>query len=605
MEKANTSGPRYIFDIEANGFLDDVTKVHCIVLKNADTGEVHETSVEAALGMMYVASELIGHNIISYDIPVLEKLHSFKFKGQVTDTFIMSKIAYPNLKDRDDKDIRRQRIRMPLKLKGRHGLEAWGYRVKLNKGDYKKEMEAKGLDPWSHWSPEMQEYCVNDVLVTERVYAACLKVGIPLDAFQLEFNVQQIIFNQIQCGYGFLTEDAEELERDLRMKIADMTNELTTLFPAFYMPDGKVQKYKKTMRYKGELREEGAEYQKVKLTVFNPGSRSHIANRLIHKYGWKPKQFTDGGQPKVDEDVLKKLKYPEAKQLAHYFEVKKLMGMLADGDNSWLKYVKEGRIHGALDINGTTTFRGAHSKPNIGQVPSAKAFMGPECRRLFGPWRKGWVQCGMDASGLELRCLGHYLARHDGGEYGRIVVDGDIHQYNADKVNLTREQAKRVIYAWLYGSGFGLLGELLGGKPADGKRFSQALLKEVKGLKDLVDGVKCAAKSKGYLKCIDGRRVYIRSDHSALNFLLQSAGAIICKMWMVEVHRIANERIPGKFEQMAWVHDEFQFQCEDVVVAHKLGKIGQEAIKNVERKIKWRVPLASDYQVGENWYDCH
>jgi DNA polymerase I-like protein with 3'-5' exonuclease and polymerase domains len=203
---------------------------------------------------------------------------------------------------------------------------------------------------------------------------------------------------------------------------------------------------------------------------FNPGSRNHIAYWLKRKYNWEPLVYTDSGEPQLDEDVLKSLPYPEASFLLEYFLVDKRLGQIAEGEQAWLKCVDaDGRIHGYINGNGAVTSRMSHSKPNLAQVPRVGSPYGQECRSLFTA-QFGWNLVGIDASGLELRMLAHYLARYDGGEYVKAILEGDIHSFNMNALGLTdRNKSKTFIYAWLYGAGDEKLGLITDTGPKVGR----------------------------------------------------------------------------------------------------------------------------------------
>lgn len=351
----------------------------------------------------------------------------------------------------------------------------------------------------------------------------------------------------------------------------------------------------------------------MKTVVFNPNSRDHISNRLMKIYGWKPVDRTPSGKPKVDETVLSKLPYPEAKKLAEYMMIQKIIGMLAEGDNAWLKLQKDGRIHGSIITNGAVTGRATHSRPNVGQVPSVKKPLGAACRELFGTY----PQLGCDVSGLELRMLGHFMALHDNGEYAREVIEGDIHTINQKAAGLpTRDHAKTFIYAFLYGAGNGKIGSIVGKSPMVGGKLRKKFLTKVPALKRLQSGVQAACETRGHLKGLDGRILHIRSSHAALNTLLQSAGALVCKQWIVEFVRLLKQH--GLYQTdvkiVAWVHDELQIEISENLVCSEenedelrslVGDICVEAIERAGAHFNLRVPLTGEYKIGNNWKDCH
>ena len=295
--------------------------------------------------------------------------------------------------------------------------------------------------------------------------------------------------------------------------------------------------------------------------------------------------------------------------------LQKRIGQLAEGDQAWLKQVRKGRIHGSVNPNGAVTGRATHSFPNIAQVPSSGAEYGKECRELFIV-PSGWVLMGSDASGLELRCLGHYMAKYDGGAYIREILEGDIHTANQKAAGLEqRSQAKTFIYAFLYGAGDVKIGSIVQPLASEakqrklGKALKEKFLANTPALLKLRNYVAKAAK-KGWLKGLDGRKVYVRSAHAALNTLLQSAGALICKLWICEVERLALEAglrhgWDGDFAFCAWVHDEIQVACRTREIAEQMGAISKAAMKEAERIFAFRCPLDAEFSIGSSWAETH
>jgi hypothetical protein len=456
---------RVAFDIETNGLLHQLDRVHSLVIKDLDSGKVWSCTdddpryvpIKEGLEVLSQADEVWGHNILKFDLPALKLVYpDFDIPiERVHDTLLYSRLLWPELGDRDMGLIKAKK--MPGKLRGSHGLEAWGYRLKLNKGDYAKEMKAKGLDPWANWNKPMQDYCELDVDVTEQLWLRIQKKDIPERAVELEHWFCYIIGKQERFGYRFNVEKAVDLYSTLAARRAVIDDELKTLFRPWYVNAG-LTKPKRDNRRHGYV--EGAPFCKIKLQEFNPSSRQQIANRLIKLYGWEPQEFTESGQPKVDETTLSRLDNRPAQLLSQRFLVEKRIGQLAEGDQAWLKLERNGRIHGSVNTIGAVTGRCTHSQPNVAQVPGVKVAKvddetvilygeeggwGFECRELFTV-DEGFKQVGADASGLELRCLAHYMARYDGGAYAKIILEGDIHTENQKAAGLpTRNNAKTFI----------------------------------------------------------------------------------------------------------------------------------------------------------------
>lgn len=586
----------YVFDIETDGFLDVCTKIHSLVLKNVDTDEVFSCAAEgkhlavsSGLEMLKEADRVIGHNIISFDLQVLKKLFGIEIPlEKVVDTMVLGRLVYPDTSDWDG--VLMKTGALPKKLFKKHTLEAWGYRL----GNYKGDFEG----PWDNWSETMQEYCEQDVEVTHTLYKKLLSKGIDQRAFTLEHKVRALCTKMERNGWPFDEEKAVKLYAHLAQKRDELTRQLQEVFPP-----KTVTKQLKT---------------KVKETIvpFNPGSRQQIAQRLTEMHGWKPIEFTDSGQAKVDETILSSLPYPEAKLLSEYMMVQKRIGQLAEGDNAWLKLVKEGRVHGGYNTNGAVTGRATHINPNIAQVPAGKSEYGHECRELFTV-PPGWKQFGADTSGLELRCFAHYQAPYDGGYYVKVVTEGDVHTTNQQAAGLpTRDNAKTFIYALIYGAGDWKIGTIINKGKAAGAALKKRFISKVPGygkLKRAVEGILKARKvneKRQYLTGLDGRQLSIRSDHSALNTLLQSAGAIICKYWIVRIEERLIEKgykhgWDGDFVFLGWIHDEVQIAIRDEALAPVLGEIVNASIKDAETFFRFLCPLATEWKLGNNWAETH
>ena len=594
------------------------------------TGETYsyhkEKDIDKGLKMLMEADLMVGHNIIDFDLPAIQKVKPwFKYdEDKVFDTLVASRLIWSDLKDKDFPKIRSGAISLPMKLAGSHSLEAWGHRLKKWKGDYAKEKAELyregcfliGHEPtdeevmdhvWAEWDEDMQSYCEQDVEVTIEFYNLIISKMYSEDALKLEHQVAWICSKQMRNGFGFSESAARKLYNDLTIERVELEEELRNLFEPWWAPAGKIKEYKRDTKLKtGECRFAGAKYTPVKMLMFNPGSRDHIADRLINVRGWKPTEMTEGGKPKIDESVLGSLPYPEAKHLAKYFQVKKVLGQLGDGPKAWLNFVKDDKIHGYINQNGAVTGRATHSNPNVAQVPSAGAYKGPECRAIFGPLFPDHVQVGCDVSGLELRMLAHFMARYDKGAYGEVVLNGDIHTVNQEAAGLpTRNNAKTFIYGFLYGAGDAKIGQIVGGSSAQGKVLKKRFLDTLPALNNLIKGVKSAANKKGHLVGLDGRLLEVRSDHAALNVLLQSAGALVCKRWLVEFHMLLKEHgLDDKVYQMAWIHDEVQLSVPREL-ATQVGDLCVEAIAKTQQFFNIRIALTGEYIVGDNWKECH
>ncbi len=449
---------RYVFDLETNGLLAEVSRVHCAVLYDIDTDEIrgfrpHELG--DFLTIYRKATMLIGHNIIGFDIPVIGKLYRMTPAAdcELIDTLPLARLIYSDIKQTDFplakawkkfKEARdqwetsypdspfkgRQPKEFPGQFVGAHSLEAWGYRLgHEKKGDYSKEMKAKGLDPWAEFNEDMYEYMLQDARVNVGLYRHLVEQeGYSDLAVSLEMDCQALVCRMERNGWPLDIKAAQELYAKLCQRRHELEKDLVDAFPPWRV---RLEDFvpKRNNKTKGYIA--GVPVERWETREFNPASRDHIADRLTDKYGWKPTEFTDGGQAKIDDEVLQRLPFPEAKLLAEYFMIQKRLGQLGEGAQAWLKQVsKKGRIHARYNSNGALTGRATHSNPNIAQVPSVGAQYGWDCRVLFHV-PAGWTQLGADQSGLELRCLGSFMAAFDGGKYIDIVLHGDIHWQNA------------------------------------------------------------------------------------------------------------------------------------------------------------------------------
>lgn len=594
-----------IFDLETNGLLDDVTTVHCLVIKDTETGAVytydHKSSsqrIEFGLRMLESGRTIVGHNVIKYDIPVIQKLYPwFKVdKTKVLDTLVLARLVYANIKEHDTTLMRDGKL--PKKNYGSHSLESWGYRLGEHKGDY--------TGGWEVFSQEMLDYCVQDIEVTHKLLDRLLAKEFSQESIDLEHQVAWLMAQQERNGFYFNEKAGSELYSVLVQRRGDLERELKDYFGSWMvnLPDFIPKVNNKTRGY-----EKGVPVKRTKVIEFNPSSRDHIADRLINLYRWQPVDFTEGGKPQVDEVVLGKLDYPPCKLLTEYLLVQKRVSQLSEGTQAWLKLVKKGRIHGTVNTNGAVTGRATHAYPNISQVPASSSPYGHECRALFTV-PNGWTLVGADASGLELRCLAHYMAKWDGGKYGQVLLNGDIHSENQKAAGLaTRGQSKSFIYSFLYGAGDAKIGTVINGSAADGRKLKTKFLNSLPALGKLVKQVQDASK-RGYLLGLDGRKIYVRSAHSALNTLLQGAGAIVCKKWLV----ILEEKLQelglkhgwgGDYCFCAWSHDEVQIACRTPEIAQQVATTATDCVRLAGEYYNFRCPTAGEYKIGTTWADTH
>lgn len=611
-----------LFDTESDGLLEAATKLHCIVIHDEKSGArtryndqpttAKAGTLEDGLRLLFSADEIVAHNSIRHDVPLIKKLYPWwDYTGVVTDTLVLSQLIWTNLKEADFA-FQKGHPKYPSKYIGSHSLGAWGHRLGELKGEY--------TGGWENWSTDMEDYCDQDVTVLLKLWQKCKEKNYSPVAIKLEHDVAEIIFRQIQHGVLIDYKALTMFIAKLQAQRAELETRLRSAFDPWYVRDGgKDFTPKRDSRNAGYTA--GASLCKVKQVVFNPGSRAHIASRLMHIYGWQPVEMNQDG-PRVDEDTLSGLDYPPVKDIIEYLTTGKMLGMCAEGKNCWLHYVdKDGYIHGGVTPNGAVTGRSTHSRPNLAQVPAPGKSYGEESRACFVA--PAWmVMVGADLSGIELRCMAHFMHRYDGGAYGRAVVEGkqedgtDVHSLNAKALGFDpqkiymingapkkgRDIAKTFIYAMTYGAGAAKLGSIVGKGPSEGNKLKATFLRNLPALKKLVDAVKCASK-RGYLVGLDGRHIHVRSEHSALNSLLQSAGAIIAKRAMVIADKAIRERhLPA--QQVLFIHDELQFYCHPIN-ASELGALVVDAFKVSGESFNLNVAISGEYKSGNNWSSTH
>ena len=547
---------KIVLDIETNS---SHNKIWMVVTRDINTGDVIVwKEVEGLQKYLEACDLIIMHNGICFDQHVLKETWKITItQNQVYDTLVASRLLSPS-------------------LEGGHSLDAWGKRLGFLKGEF---------DDWdSGWSQEMEDYCIQDTLVTQKLYEH-LEYEFKQQKFdkrsiELEHKVQAIIATQERNGFKLDEMAAITLSATLKNKLAAIEVSLQSIFPT-----------KVTER----ISEKTGKTLTPKVEVFNPGSRKQIGERLIEK-GWKPEKFTETGQPIVDETVLEKVDIPEAQAIAEYLLLQKRIAQI----DSWLKACKDGRVYGKVITNGAVTGRMTHHSPNMAQIPNSGSPYGEECRDLWTV-EKGYKLVGIDASGLELRMLAHYMQDE---MYTMEVVSGDIHTANQKAAGLeTRNQAKTFIYAFLYGAGDAKIGKVVGAGSEEGKRLKDTFLKNTPALKELREKVGRIAQKSGTLPGLDGRRLQVRSDHAAVNTLLQSAGAVVMKQALVNLdEELTSWKIDYKF--VANVHDEWQIEVEERY-AELAGRLGVMAIEKAGKDLKMRCPLTGEYKVGNSWKETH
>ena len=573
-----------VFDIETDDL--KATKIHCIVAQDVDSGKTYKfppDKLQEGYDLLEKADKLIGHNIIGFDIPMVEKFSKVKLKHKpVVDTLVMSRLFNP--------------VR-----EGGHSLEKWGFRLGFKKIEF---------EDYLNYSKDMLDYCVRDVHLNTVLFKHLRKEGsgFTKDCVALEQNVADIIKKQEDTGFQFDLQKAELLLADLREKMQRAEDEVHKEFKPKLVD---IRQVTPKLKQNGSLSKSGLtpeEYEerlptnniepfmRRKLQDFNLGSRKQVGEYLI-EFGWKPKKFTPTGQPIVDETTLGKIdKIPQAKLIADYFLYQKRIAQV----DSWIKAMDEdGRVHGFVIPNGTITGRMSHRSPNMAQVPNIHSPYGVECRACWTV-KEGYKLVGIDASGLELRMLAHYMQNE---EYINEIINGDIHTANQKAAGLeSRDQAKTFIYALIYGAGDAKLGSVVGGNRESGKRLREQFLNNNPSFKTLREKVQ-RASGKHWLKGIDGRKLLIRTQHAALNTLLQGGGAIVMKRGLAMLDSLISlNTFDAKF--VANIHDEWQMEVREDL-AENVGRMAVDCIIKAGEYYNLRCPMDGEYKVGDNWSETH
>ena len=573
-----------VFDIETDDL--KATKVWCIVAQDVDTNEIFKfppSKLDDGVKLLQSADKLIGHNIIGFDVPMIKKFFDVDLTNkELLDTLVLSRLFNPT-------------------REGGHSLEKWGYKLGFKKIEF---------DDYQNYSAEMLNYCVRDVQLNTLVLKELKKEakGFSKESVCLEHDVADIMKRQEKDGFKFNEMGANLLLAELRQEMQSIEDEVHETFQPKWVDDKLVTPYVKkdgTLSKRGLTADEYERclntsnykpFMRKTLQEFNLGSRKQIGEYLTD-FGWKPERFTPTGQPIVDEKTLSQITHiHEANLIARFLLLQKRIAQI----ESWLEALQDdGRVHGFVIPNGAITGRMTHRNPNLAQVPSSSSPYGKECRSCWIV-EEGNKLVGIDASGLELRMLAHYM---DDKEFINEIINGDIHTANQKLAKLeSRDKAKTFIYALMYGAGDEKLGKVVGGSTSDGKRARQYFFDNKPEFKSLRDRVQ-RASAKKYLKGIDGRKLYIRNSHAALNTLLQGAGAIVMKKALSLLDtKLKLNTIDYKF--VANIHDEWQVEVRESQ-AHFVGLRAIDSIKEAGEYFNLRCPLDGEYKIGDNWSETH
>lgn len=711
---------RLIVDLESDGLKHQLTKIHCIGLRDIDSKETfvyrnndEMNNLEDSLEILNEADLLIAHNGSSFDFPVLWNIFGDKFHptGKIRDSLVMTRMLFADEKERDFRRFRRKEI--DGALIGNHGLKAWGQRLGVFKGDYadKKKEELKLQYPeadketinrlvWAEWSQDMEDYMVGDLNSTEALWHKIEGVQWSEEAIVLEHRVDELMSRIEENGFPFDVEGGRILEDHLREQydtkskvavehfgewwrptkwigpetksyVSPLTGEkekdLSNYRPrAEYGEDdtrvfwGEVQIPKRTNNPKEPTKgatEKGCAFCPVELNLFNPGSRTQITNRLQKMYGWEPQEFTEKGSPKIDDDILRDLSksVPICLDLAEIFYYKKRLGQLIDGKNGLIGKAEErgdNKIHARINTGGTVTNRASHSNPNIAQVPRVvfkkRKLLGPDGEPILDEEGKpkfedkkslmkgregdhgwdfrnlfhvpaGWKLMGADQKGIELRALGNFMWEFDNGAYARLVIEADPHELHQRAMELdSRDTSKTFVFAMVYGASDYKLGitidPMLTLHPARAKALGlemrRRLMTRIPALAQVIKSIQREAK-RGFLIGMDGRRLFVRSPHAALNTKLQACAASLAKMWCILFEEMCEANglhhgWNGDFVILTWIHDEIQVAVrDDTRIIEICRKNIIEAAAEAGRILDFKPMVDVDVKFGQTWADSH
>lgn len=615
-----------VLDIEANG-LHDPTKIWCICCVELDSGKV----VSFVGDDVYVkfpeyakrVDRFIGHNIIAYDalwINTLIEPNLLKDE-QLVDTLIISQLLH-------------------FKADNGHSLEAWGHRLNFPKGEY---------NIWDRYTPEMLTYCINDTVLTEKVFKFLQpKIKDVELAVEIEHYTACRCRDLKQTGFAFDIGKARDLHFKISAELKDIDTKLVTAFPpkakflGEYTP--KLTKHntisKVGLKWLGpdlSIVTPGCSFSRVEWVPFDPNSPKQMVDRLWDA-GWKPTDKTKGHLEALkerDKEKLEKFKYygwkvnetnlatlPDTAPEAAKLLVKRMLlaSRLSDLDEWMTAYNVDGRIHGTFNTIGTWTHRMSHRNPNMGNIAAVKSIkykteelsklaisLGADMRSMWQASSNNWL-VGTDADGIQLRIFAHYI---NDKAFSEAIISGnsklgtDAHSLNAKILGCERDTAKTFIYAFLLGAGDAKIGEILGVSKRAGADAKQLFIKAYPGLEVLREQRIPNDARRGFFVGFDGRKVPCDSEHLMLAGYLQNGEACIMKHALKKWKEELNEQ--NKYVYLVnFVHDEWQSDVRGTEeFARHVGEVQADSIKRVGESFKLNIEFKGNYKLGRNWYETH
>jgi DNA polymerase-1 len=562
---------------------------------------------------------LVGHNLLSYDIPVLNHLLGLQISwDSVVDTLVLSQLYDPKMPAPEGLH--------PLQ---KHSLEAWGVRLKQPKQEH---------DEWDKYSEQMLSRCRSDVLLNRSVYLALSRRlrdrGFSEKSCWIEHGAHVVIDEQMANGISFDIPKAEELLKCLRTEQDRLTEkirktfkpELTKFKDYKYRVKADGQPFASFLRHQELVslqptwrlrwKKDKTQYSLWREVEFNIASPPQRLKRLL-ELGYIPQKKTKKGNPSVDEESLlefaKECGIEEVTEIAEWLV---LFGR-ANAVENWLGLVDKttGRLHGRVWSCGAANRRMTHTSPNTANIPKVKTKYGKECRALFRA-PTGRVLVGIDAKSLQMRIFGHYLGDL---ETAKLYIEGDPHSVNSEIVSANpwgyrcdRDTgAKNGFYAFIFGAQDKKLGLTFDTSIVESRKATEygawgrrELMKNTPGLERLVKEVQREFnENQGFISTIDGGFVRCHSEHAAVNYKIASGEA--CLMKLVDIRtRERFQREGFEYLKVLDVHDEDQYETIPLL-SEEIGRIGCEIIKECGEELGFIVPMAGAFTQGTNWSETH
>lgn len=606
---------KIFLDLETDGLLDTVSTIWLAITKDPVTNEVktfsdHDEKSEPLKDLtpyLDTFDSIITHNGIAYDLPVMLKLLNWKPKADVklVDTMIISQLNN-------------------FKREGKHSLKNFGVILK----------DAKGESPaFDHYSEEMKIYGIQDINLTHKVYKYVASEAQTLiknrpnfqQALRTEHAIAEICARQVTTKWNFDTPKAKKFYEQLTAEMKVIEDEINpTLKPRKvlidkepkkpkYLQDGRFSAVSARMlsEFTGtEIKQTDTDkwdpkktFQRFNMVEADLGNMDQVRGMLLDN-GWEPSMYTPGGEPKITEDTLHTIEGDIGKKVLKYYQLRSRHSVI----RGWIELAElnNGRVYVEAFNIGTPTSRQRHSK--VVNVPNSNAFFGSEMRSLFIA-DPGKVMIGCDSSGNQIRALCHYLNNKKVNDH---VLNGDIHQHNADTVGVARPLAKGLLYATVFGAGFAKLGKMVTGiEDIDkGKEVKNKLYSALPGLKELVEKLNrffYTTKNKdglGFIPGLDGRRIFAESSFKCLNYLLQTFEAITVKTAVVNSFEMfKDENI--EVDILGLIHDEVQVQTKPENVKRVKEILEYSFGDYITKKLELNIQMGGDAKHGNSWLDTH